>query len=83
MRNGSKTSETENFQGDSGSGIYAADRRSLVAIDNSRTTYPNVGNLVIRIDYFLSDICRVTGVCASGVKGDEKPKIKFDQMLIF
>ncbi|KAH7696852.1 hypothetical protein AAVH_36071, partial [Aphelenchoides avenae] len=71
--------------GDSGSGVYTADKKHFVAIHNSHLD-DGAGNLVIRLDYYLADICRVTGVCAQGVdeavaRQELSEHIKFDKML--
>lgn len=62
--------------------MYDEHKRTLIGIDQSRITKSGVyGNLVIRTDYYVVDICRLTGVCPEGVDPQDVAHIKFDKIM--
>lgn len=71
--------------------MYLEDKRTVIGLENAHLNLKKGegehGNLLLRMDYYLEDICRVTGVCAQGVDEATALKgpvhIKFDLSLAF
>lgn len=62
--------------------MYAQDKKTLVGIDHAHVSgSAAVGNLVLRTEFYIADICRVTGICPSRHNASQPWRIQMDEVL--